>query len=101
MYQPLRVFVLIGGAITIVGLIPIIRFLIFYMIGDGNGHLQSLILGGVLTVLGIITFLIAILADLINFNRQLVEQTLEKVRRMELQMLDEKKSAKLRNDTLE
>ena len=92
MYQPLRVFVLIGAIITLVGLIPIIRFLIFYMMGDGNGHLQSLILGGVLTVLGIITFLIAILADLINFNRQLIEQTLEKVRRMELQMLDEKKS---------
>ncbi|MBE91068.1 glycosyltransferase family 2 protein [Alteromonas macleodii] len=89
MYQPLRVFVLIGAIITLIGLIPIIRFLIFYLMGDGNGHLQSLILGGVLTVLGIITFLIAILADLINFNRQLIEQTLEKVRRMELQMLDD------------
>ncbi len=100
MYQPLRVFVLIGAIITLVGLIPIIRFLIFYMMGDGNGHLQSLILGGVLTVLGIITFLIAILADLINFNRQLIEQTLEKVRRMELQMLDEKKEREsVRNDS--
>lgn len=102
MYQPLRVFVLIGAIITLVGLIPIVRFLIFYMMGDGNGHLQSLILGGVLTVLGIITFLIAILADLINFNRQLIEQTLEKVRRMELQMLDEKKEREsARNDTVE
>ncbi|QDG39187.1 glycosyltransferase family 2 protein [Alteromonas mediterranea] len=101
MYQPLRVFVLIGALITLVGLIPIIRFLIFYMMGDGNGHLQSLILGGVLTVLGIITFLIAILADLINFNRQLIEQTLEKVRRMELQMLDEKKEREsARNDSV-
>ena len=55
-----------------------------------------------LTVLGIITFLIAILADLINFNRQLIEQTLEKVRRMELQMLDEKKEREsARNDTVE
>lgn len=102
MYQPLRVFVLIGALITFIGLIPIVRFLIFYMMGDGNGHLQSLILGGVLTLLGIITFLIAILADLINFNRQLIEQTLEKVRRMELQMLDEKKEREsARNDTIE
>lgn len=101
MYQPLRVFVLIGALITFIGLIPIVRFLIFYMMGDGNGHLQSLILGGVLTLLGIITFLIAILADLINFNRQLIEQTLEKVRRMELQMLDEKKEREsARNDTI-
>lgn len=102
MYQPLRVFVLIGALITFIGLIPIVRFLIFYMMGDGNGHLQSLILGGVLTLLGIITFLIAILADLINFNRQLIEQTLEKVRRMELQMLDEKKEREsARNDSVE
>ncbi|AEA97644.1 glycosyltransferase family 2 protein [Alteromonas mediterranea] len=100
MYQPLRVFVLLGALITLIGLIPIVRFLIFYMMGDGNGHLQSLILGGVLTLLGIITFLIAILADLINFNRQLIEQTLEKVRRMELQMLDENKEREsARNDT--
>jgi hypothetical protein len=102
MYQPLRVFVLLGALITLIGLIPIVRFLIFYMMGDGNGHLQSLILGGVLTLLGIITFLIAILADLINFNRQLIEQTLEKVRRMELQMLDENKEREsARNDTFE
>lgn len=92
MYQPLRVFVLLGALITVIGLIPIVRFLIFYIMGDGDGHIQSLILGGVLTLLGIITFLIAIIADLINFNRQLIEQTLEKVRRMELQMLDEKKA---------
>lgn len=92
MYQPLRVFVLLGALITLIGLIPIVRFLIFYIMGDGDGHIQSLILGGVLTLLGIITFLIAIIADLINFNRQLIEQTLEKVRRMELQMLDEKKA---------
>ena len=97
MYQPLRVFVLLGALITLIGLIPIVRFLIFYMMGDGDGHIQSLILGGVLTLLGIITFLIAIIADLINFNRQLIEQTLEKVRRMELQMLDEKKA---RDDSL-
>tara|TARA_Y100000310_G_scaffold341989_1_gene443224 strand:- start:4195 stop:5181 length:987 start_codon:yes stop_codon:yes gene_type:complete len=97
MYQPLRVFVLLGALITLIGLIPIVRFLVFYIMGDGDGHIQSLILGGVLTLLGIITFLIAIIADLINFNRQLIEQTLEKVRRMELQMLDEKKA---RDDSL-
>ena len=97
MYQPLRVFVLLGALITLIGLIPIVRFLIFYIMGDGDGHIQSVILGGVLTLLGIITFLIAIIADLINFNRQLIEQTLEKVRRMELQMLDEKKA---RDDNL-
>lgn len=86
MYQPLKVFVFIGLILSVLGLIPIVRFLYFYFTGDGSGHIQSLILGGTFTILGFITFLIALLADLINFNRQLVEQTLEKVRRIELKL---------------
>jgi glycosyltransferase involved in cell wall biosynthesis len=86
MYQPLKVFFFIGLTLSILGAIPILRFLYFYFTGDGEGHLQSLVLGGVFTILGFISFLIALLADLMNFNRQLIEQTLEKVRRIELEL---------------
>jgi len=58
--------------------------LFFYFSGDGAGHIQSLLLGATFIILGFITFLIALVADLIGFNRQLLEQTLEKVRRLEL-----------------
>jgi hypothetical protein len=92
MYQPLKVFFFIGLTLSILGAIPILRFLYFYLTGDGEGHIQSLILGGVFTILGFISFLIALLADLMNFNRQLIEQTLEKVRRIELEMLNKQKS---------
>ncbi|MFT6910242.1 MAG: glycosyltransferase involved in cell wall biosynthesis, partial [Oleiphilaceae bacterium] len=81
MYQPLKVFFFIGLTLSILGAIPILRFLYFYFTGEGDGHIQSLILGGVFIILGFISFLIALLADLMNFNRQLIEQTLEKVRR--------------------
>jgi glycosyltransferase involved in cell wall biosynthesis len=84
MYQPLRFFAYIGLTITVIGLIPVARFLIYYFLGDGSGHIQSLLLGSVILLMGFITFVMAILADLINFNRQLLETTLEKVRRMEL-----------------
>lgn len=94
MYQPLRVFFFIGLILSIVGIVPIVRFLYFYFTGDGSGHIQSLILGGTFTILGFISFLIAMLADLINFNRQLVEQTLEKVRRIELELYEQRKSDK-------
>ena len=90
MYQPLKVFFLIGLTLSLLGAIPIIRFMYFYFSGDGDGHIQSLILGGVFVILGFISFLIALLADLMNFNRQLIEQTLEKVRRIELELLNEK-----------
>lgn len=83
MYQPLRVFFLIGSVLTIIGFLPIARFLFLYFTGDGTGHIQSLVLGGVFIVMGCFTFLIGLLADLISFNRQLIEVTLEKTRRLE------------------
>jgi glycosyltransferase involved in cell wall biosynthesis len=85
MYEPLRVFFYIGLTTSIVGALPIIRFLYFYFSGDGGGHLQSLVLGGVLLIIGFVTFMIGLVADLISFNRQLTEITLEKIRKIELQ----------------
>jgi glycosyltransferase involved in cell wall biosynthesis len=84
MYQPLRVFFFGGMMITLLGLIPIMRFLYFYFTGDGGGHIQSLILGGTLLVVGFVTFVLGLLAELISFNRELVESILERVRRLEL-----------------
>lgn len=84
MYRPLRVFLFIGLTMSVIGLAPIMRFVYFYMIGDGGGHIQSLIIGGALLIMGLMTFLVGLVADLISHNRQLVEMTLEKVRRLEL-----------------
>ena len=84
MYQPLRVFFFGGVVITLLGLVPIMRFLYFYFTGDGGGHIQSLILGGTLLVVGFVTFVLGLLAELISFNRELVELILERVRRLEL-----------------
>ncbi len=84
MYQPLRVFFFLGAAMTLLGLLPILRFLLFYFTSGGAGHVQSLLLGSVLVILGFITFLVGLVADLISFNRQLLEMTLERVRRLEL-----------------
>ncbi|ESQ17195.1 MAG TPA: glycosyltransferase family 2 protein [Chromatiaceae bacterium] len=84
MYQPLRMFFFIGAAMLLLGALPILRFLFFYVTEGGAGHVQSLVLGGVLVILGFITFLAGLVADLISFNRQLLEMTLERVRRLEL-----------------
>ena len=83
MYQPLRFFVYLGLLLTVIGLVPVVRFLFFYYLGDGAGHIQSLILGSIFLLMGFITFVMAILADLMNFNRHLLENTLERVRRIE------------------
>lgn len=85
MYQPLRVFFFIGLILGIIGAVPIFRFLYLYSIGEGDGHVQSLVLGGVLLMMAFLSWLVGLVADLINFNRQLIEMTLEKVRKMELE----------------
>jgi glycosyltransferase involved in cell wall biosynthesis len=84
MYKPLRVFFYIGAVLTLTGLLPIIRFLFVYLQGGGAGHIQSLVLGGVLVLMGVLAWLIGLVADLMSFNRQLIELTLERVRRLEL-----------------
>lgn len=83
MYNPLKVFVLAGGLAAVVGSAPIIRFLYFYAIGQGNGHVQSLIIGGALIVLGVVAIMFGAVADLVGRNRQLLEQTLERLRLLE------------------
>jgi glycosyltransferase involved in cell wall biosynthesis len=83
MYRPLRAFWAIGTLLAAIGVAPIARFLYFYAIGDGSGHLQSLMLGGVLVMMSFVAFTTGLLADVVSRNRQLLEMTLEKVRRLE------------------
>ena len=82
-YNPLRTFALMGLIITLVGAVPILRFLWFWIQGDGGGHIQSLVLGGALLILGTLTVIMSLLADMIGSNRKLLEQTLAHVRRLE------------------
>jgi hypothetical protein len=85
MYRPFTVFFTLGMALFAAGLLPIVRFMYFFAIGDGNGHIQSMVLGVAMLILGALSWCLGILADLIGANRQLLENTLEKVRRLELE----------------
>jgi len=82
-YNPLRTFALMGLLISLVGMVPILRFLWFWIEGDSEGHIQSLVLGGALLILGTLTIIMSLLADMIGTNRKLLEITLAHVRRLE------------------
>jgi glycosyltransferase involved in cell wall biosynthesis len=85
LYEPLRVFTALGGLGVVSGFAIGLRFLIAYIEGDGRaGHIQSLILGAVLLIVGVQTILIGLVADLIAGNRTLLEDTLYRVRELEL-----------------
>ncbi len=88
MYRPMRFFFILGALLTAVGLAPVLRFLWVYFSQGGGGHIQSLVLGGVFVLLGFMMFVTGLLADLISHNRRLVEISLEKIRRMELDAAD-------------
>jgi hypothetical protein len=85
-YNPLRAFSLIGGLLTLAGLVPILRFLVYWAGGEGGGHLQSLVLGGALVVVGVLCGLMGVLAELIGANRKLLEATLKKLHQLEDQI---------------
>src|ERR1039458_9236039 len=69
MYRPLRVFTTVGTLLILLGTLPGLRFLYLKFIGQGIGHLQSLILGAILIMVGFQVLLIGLAADLIGFNR--------------------------------
>jgi glycosyltransferase involved in cell wall biosynthesis len=83
MFRPIALYSTAGSVLVAVGLTPVLRFLYFYFSGEGGGHVQSLVLGGVFLVLGFVTFLIGVVADLVSVNRRLLELTIEKVRQLE------------------
>ena len=82
-YNLLRVFVGGGGLIALIGLMPILRFILFWLQGDSDGHIQSLVLGGALLLLGTLIAVLGVLADLVASNRKLIEANLLHVRRVE------------------
>jgi len=83
LYRPLRVFVMAGALAIFAGLLLGLRFLYFYVIGQGDGHIQSLILTAVLLIIGFQTLLIGLVADLVGANRKITEELLYRVRRLE------------------
>jgi glycosyltransferase involved in cell wall biosynthesis len=87
-YNPLRAFVGAGLVLAFLGVLPILRFLWFYLSGDGDGHVQSLVIGGSLLVLGVLVAMMGVLADLIGANRKLLEITLVRLSQIEAQLAE-------------
>jgi glycosyltransferase involved in cell wall biosynthesis len=84
MYEPLKVFGLIGLVVFLAGVGITGRFIYYFLGGAGQGHVQSLIVSAVLMIVGFQIALIGLVADVISGNRKLIEDLLYRVRRMEL-----------------
>jgi len=84
MYEPLRIFISAGALLLLGGVILGLRYLHFVGMGEGKGHIQSVILTAIFLIAGFQVILIGMLADLIAINRRLSEDILFRVKRLEL-----------------
>lgn len=80
-YQPIRVFSTLGLFFIVAGIAPMMRFLYFYTVQGDDGHLQSLIAGSVLVIVGFQVFILSLLASALSWNRRMIEELLLRERR--------------------
>ncbi|MBO7473323.1 MAG: glycosyltransferase family 2 protein [Ruminococcus sp.] len=89
MYKPLKFFMTIGFVLLLFGAVLGIRFLVLMAMGEGGGHIQSLILTAILVMMGFQTITIGLLGDTISANRKLLEDVQYRVRKMDCGKSDE------------
>jgi len=93
MYEPLKVFSLIGGTIFGAGFLIGLWFLYYYLSGGGKGHVQILILAAVLLIIGFQVGVMGLLADLIGGIRKLIGDLLFRVKRLEQDLAEKRPPA--------
>src|SRR5205823_2290994 len=86
LYEPLKVFMTAAAVVALAALAIWIRFLVFFIDGSGSGHVQSLILGGVLFIAAVQLAALGVVGDVLAGSRVINQRILERVRRMELKL---------------
>lgn len=84
MYQPLRVFFYSGLISFLFSLLLSGRYVYFMFLGEGKGHIQSVILAGILFLLSCVLFMFGLLADVVAANRKILEDTLYRIKKNSL-----------------
>ncbi len=83
MYEPLKIFSYIGAIFLVAGLFLSGRYLYFVWAGEGQGHVQSVVLAVALLIVGFMIILIGFVADIMASVRRLLEEVLYRQRRLE------------------
>jgi len=86
MYNPWKMFMRIAVALIFGGFVVALRFVIYYALGQGGGKIQSLILAAILLIVGFLLAVIGILSDIISANRRLMEDSLLRIKKIEIML---------------
>lgn len=80
-YRPLRFFGIIALVLALGAAVAFVPFLRSWLVeGRTGGHLQSIILGAILSISSVLMFAIGMLGDLIGVAREMSHRTLVEVR---------------------
>ena len=83
MYKPMRFFIGLGFIPFLIGLAIGIRFTVLLCMGGGQGNVQSLILCSMLILIGVMIWVVGLLADVMAANRKILQEIQQKVREMD------------------
>ena len=84
MYNPLQFFGAVGGVLFGAGFVLGVRYLVIVAVsGSASGHLQSLILMSILLLMGVLTWVVGMLADITAANRKILEDIQYRVRKLD------------------
>jgi glycosyltransferase involved in cell wall biosynthesis len=80
LYRPMQVYGSIGAAVLALGALPFARYAYFVIQGDAAGHVQSLVVGTALWIVGGQLFITGMLATAIAWNRRMMEDVLYRMK---------------------
>ena len=78
-YRPLAFFLWAAAAMLVPGTLIGLRFLYYFINGEGGGHVQSLILASLFVMLAALAGMCGLIADLIATNRKLLERMNQRI----------------------
>ena len=90
MYKSMMCLTIVGAVPFLAGLGIGIRFLVYYFQDRTAGHIQSLILACTLMIMGFMTFVIGMLADVLSANRKIMEDVQYRVRKLTYDGMDKR-----------
>ena len=73
-YRPHAFFFWPGVALFALGVAAGLRFFVYYLVGEGDGHIQSVVFSALCIILGALLLMMSLVADLISTNRKLLER---------------------------
>jgi len=92
-YEPLKTFVYLSSPFFVASAILWIR-LAYFFIRDGFvllGHIQSLMVAGILLITGVLVLMFGLLADRVGDNRRMIDEMMFRLRKSELDLIDSRR----------